>query len=170
MAWLFMDHHAKEDLVVDQFLQGMDSHELSVQVATSRCRRLETVLRIARSLEAVHEEERHHSRGRQPSSQVRFVSNECIRPPDHKELVKEVLTKISHGSQPSEREVRCRRPTPGPTRVRSADRREIQSPSSRTPSRDSRQRWSASSDRRSHSRDGPPQCFCCKCPQSLQSL
>ncbi len=71
-----MNHHAKEVLVVDQFLQGMGSHELSVQVVTSGCRRLETVLRIARSLEAVHEEERHHSHGRKPSSQARFISNE----------------------------------------------------------------------------------------------
>ena len=40
MAWPFMDHHAKEDLVVDQFLQGMDSHELSVQVTAPTCRHL----------------------------------------------------------------------------------------------------------------------------------
>ncbi len=162
MAWPFMDHHTKEDLVVDQFLQGMDSHELSVHVATSGCCRLETVIRIARSLEAVHEEEKHHSRGRKPSSQARFVSNECARSPDHKELVNEVLPQLGHGSRPHEREVCRRRPTPGPTRVRSADRREIQSPSSRTPSRDSRRGRSASSDRHSHSRDGPPQCFHCK--------
>ncbi len=162
MAWPFMDHHAKEDLMVDQFLQGMDSHELSVQVATSGCRCLETVLRIARSLEAVHEEERHHSRGRKPSSQVCSMSNERTRSPDHKELVKEVLAQLGHGSRPHEQEVRRRRPTAGPIRVRSADRKEIQSPSSHTLSRDSRRGWSASSDRRSRSRDGPRQCYRCK--------
>ncbi len=59
-------------------------------------------------------------------------------------------------------EVHCRQPTPGPTRVRSADRRKIQSSSSRTPSRDSRRGRSASSDRRSRSREGPLQCFRCK--------
>ncbi len=101
MAWSFRDHHAKEDLVIDQFLQGMDFHELSVQVATSRCRHLETVLRIARSLEAVHEEERHHSHGRKPSSQA-FVSNERARSPEPKELVKEVLAQLGHGSRPHE--------------------------------------------------------------------
>ena len=162
MAWPFMDNHAKADLVVDQFPQGMDSHQLSVQVATSGCHRLETVLLIARSLEAVHEEKRHHSHGRKPSSQARFVSNERARSPDHKELVKEVLAQLGHGSQPREREVCRRRPTPGPTRVRSADRRQIQSPSSRTPSRDSRREQSASLDRCSRSRDGPLQCFRCK--------
>ena len=162
MSWPFMDHHAKEDLVVDQFLQGMDSHELSVQVATSGCRRLETVLHIARSLEAVHKEEKHHSRGWKPSSQARFMSNERARSPDHKELVKEVLAQLGHGSRPHDREVRRRRPTPGPTWVRSADRREIQSSLSRTPSRDSRRGRSASSDRRSGSRDGSPQCYRCK--------
>ncbi len=59
IAWPFMDHY----MVVDQFLQGTDSHELSVQVVASGCHRLETILCVARSLEAVHGEERHHSRG-----------------------------------------------------------------------------------------------------------
>ncbi len=36
MALPFMDLHPKEDLVMDQFLQGMDSHELTVQVVTSK--------------------------------------------------------------------------------------------------------------------------------------
>ncbi len=134
----------------------MDSDELSVQVATSGCRHLKTMLCIAWSLEAVHGEEKHHSHGRKPSSQARFVSNERARSPDHKELVKEVSAQLGHGSRPSDREVRCRRPTPGPTRVRSADRREIQSSLSCTPSRDSHRGWSASLDRRSRSRDAPP--------------
>ncbi len=68
MAWPFMVHHTKEDMVMDQFLQGMDSHELGVQVGTSGCPCLETVLRIARSLKAVHKEEKHHSHGHNPSS------------------------------------------------------------------------------------------------------
>ena len=147
---------------MDQFLQAMDSHELSVQVATSGCRRLQTVLRVAWSLEAVHEEEKHHSHRHKPSSQAHFVSNEHARSPDHKELLKEVLAQLGHGSRPNDREVCRRRPTPGPTWVRSDDRREIQSFSSRTPSRDRRRGRSASSDRRSRSRDGLPQCFRCE--------
>ncbi len=93
------------------------------------------MLRIARSLEAVHEDEKHHSYGCKPSSQACFVSNGRARSPDHKELVKEVLAQLGHGSCPRDREVHRRWPTPGPMWVRSADRREIQSSSSRTPSR-----------------------------------
>ncbi len=72
MAWPFMDGQAKEELVVDQFLLGMDNNELSVQVAAHGHRRTEDVFR---SLEAVHEEERHASRPRKPATQARFVNN-----------------------------------------------------------------------------------------------
>ena len=54
MVWPFMDAQAKEELVVDQFLMGMESHELSVQVAAHGHHRMEDVLQVARSLEAVH--------------------------------------------------------------------------------------------------------------------
>ncbi len=37
---------------------GMDSHELNVQVAAYGHRRVDDVLWVARSLEAVHEEEK----------------------------------------------------------------------------------------------------------------
>ncbi len=39
-----MDYHAKEEMVVDQFLLGMDNHELSVQVAANGHRRMEDIL------------------------------------------------------------------------------------------------------------------------------
>ncbi len=58
MVLPFMEHHAKEYMVIDHFLQGMDNPVLIVQVAASGCHRLETMLRVAQSLEAVHEEER----------------------------------------------------------------------------------------------------------------
>ncbi len=32
MAWPLMDSLAKEELIVDQFLMGTDSHKLNVQV------------------------------------------------------------------------------------------------------------------------------------------
>ena len=35
MAWPFLDPLAREELVADQFLTGLDNHELRVQVATS---------------------------------------------------------------------------------------------------------------------------------------
>ncbi len=46
---------------MDQFLMGMESHELSVQVAAHGHRRMEDTLRVARSLEAVHEEGHTHA-------------------------------------------------------------------------------------------------------------
>ena len=58
LAWPFMDYHAKEEMVVDQFLLGMGNHELSVQVAAHGHRRMEDILRLARSLEAVQEDEK----------------------------------------------------------------------------------------------------------------
>ncbi len=61
LAWLFMDYHAKEEMVVDQFLLGMGNHELSVQVAAHGHRRMEDILRVARSLEPVQEDEKFHS-------------------------------------------------------------------------------------------------------------
>ncbi len=123
MTWPFMDHYAKEDMVVDQFLQGMDNRELSIQVAASGCR--QTVLCIQQSLEAVQKEERHHSQRHKPSSQACFMSNERARSPDHKELVKEMLAQLAHGSHPRDREVRRRQPIPGPKRVRSAARHTV---------------------------------------------
>ncbi len=60
MGWPFMDYHAKEELLMDEFLNANDNHELSVQVAGNgyHCLLLPTgtVLCIARSLEAVHKE------------------------------------------------------------------------------------------------------------------
>ncbi len=100
MAWLFMDGQAKEELVVDQFLLGMDNHELSVQVAAHGHRHTEHVLRLARSLEAVHEEERHASLPRKPAAmQARLMNN---RPPyttDTERVVQEVLAQLGHDSR-----------------------------------------------------------------------
>lgn len=75
MAWPLMDSQTKEELVIDQFLMKMENNELSMQVASHGHRRMEDVLRIARSLEAVHEEEKHASCPRQPATQTLFVNN-----------------------------------------------------------------------------------------------
>ncbi len=40
-------------MVTDQFLNGFDSHELRVQVATTGARQIEDLMRIAQSLEAM---------------------------------------------------------------------------------------------------------------------
>ncbi len=58
LAWPFMDYHTMEEMVVDQFPLGMVNHELSVQVAAHGHRCVEDMLRVARSLEAVQEEEK----------------------------------------------------------------------------------------------------------------
>ncbi len=45
----FIDYHAKEEMVEDQFLLG--TQELSVQVAAHGCRRVEDIVRVSRWLE-----------------------------------------------------------------------------------------------------------------------
>ena len=57
MAWPYLDPLAREEMVADQFLTGLDNHELCVQAATSDVRRIEDLMRITRSLEAVEGEE-----------------------------------------------------------------------------------------------------------------
>ncbi len=57
MALPFLDPLARKEMVADQFLTGLDNHELRVQVATSDVRRIEDLMRIARSLEAVEGKE-----------------------------------------------------------------------------------------------------------------
>ncbi len=89
-----MDHYVKEELIVDQFLMGMDSHELNIQVAARDHRRVDDILRVAHSLEAVRKEEKQYSQGQKPTPQARFVTKERSRSPDTDRLVKEVLAQI----------------------------------------------------------------------------
>ncbi len=70
---------------------GIDSYELNVQGAAHGHRRVEDILWVARSLEAVHEEEKQYSRGRKTTLVARFVTNELDRSPDTERLVKKVL-------------------------------------------------------------------------------
>ncbi len=160
MAWPFMDHYAKEELIVDQFLMGMDSHELNVQVAVHLHRRVDDVLRVARSLEAVHEEEKQYFRGRKPAPQAGFVTDERSRSSDTDELVKEVLAQLKRDKR-ERRDTRSRPPTPGPQSVRSTERKDTKD-ASRSPSRDYKRDRSTSNDRLSRSREGPAQCYRCK--------
>ncbi len=44
MAWPIMDSLAKDELVVDKFLMGIDGHELNIQVAAHEHRCVEDVL------------------------------------------------------------------------------------------------------------------------------
>ncbi len=94
LAWPLMDYHAKEEMVIDQFLLGMGNHELSVQVTAHGHRHMEDILRVARSLEAVQEDEKFRPRGHKPSTQARFVTDEHDHSPDTKQLVKDVLAQL----------------------------------------------------------------------------
>ena len=47
LAWPFMDYHAKEEMLVDQFLLVMGNDELNVQVAAHGHRRMEDILWVA---------------------------------------------------------------------------------------------------------------------------
>ncbi len=59
-------------MVTDQFLTGLDNHELRVQVATTCDRGIEDLMRIARSLEAVEGEETSR-RAKRGHTQTRFT-------------------------------------------------------------------------------------------------
>ncbi len=122
--------------MVDQFLLGMDNYELSMQIAAHGHRCTEDVLRLARPLEVVHEEEKHASHPRKPATQAQFVHNGHSDTTDTERVVQEVLAQMGHDSH-RHRGGRRRKPTPTPKRVHSADRGEVK-PASSMPSRDSR--------------------------------
>ncbi len=122
-AWPFMDYHAKEEMVIDQFLLGMGNHELSVQLAAHGHRRMEDILRVARSLEAAQEDEKFHPRGHKPNTQACFVADEHDQSPNTKQLVKDMLVHLIRDVK-SGQSVRKPPPTPGPRRVRSTDRKD----------------------------------------------
>ncbi len=71
-----MDCHTKEEQVVDQFLMEMNNHKLSVHVTAHGHNRIEDILHIAQSLEAVHEDEKHTPCACKPTTKAQFISNE----------------------------------------------------------------------------------------------
>ncbi len=73
MTWPYRDPLAREEMVADQFLTGLDNHELHVQAATSDVRRIEDLMRIARSLEAVEGEEMGRTRVRRGPTHAPFT-------------------------------------------------------------------------------------------------
>ncbi len=73
MAWPYLNPLAREEMVAYQFLTGLDNHELRVQAATSDVRKMEDLMRIARSLEAVEGEETGRSCTRRGPTQARFT-------------------------------------------------------------------------------------------------
>ncbi len=66
-------------MVTDQLLTRLDNHELRVQVATTGACRIEDLIRIALSLEAVEGEETGR-RARRGHTQTRFTEeSECYK-------------------------------------------------------------------------------------------
>ena len=76
MAWPLLDPIARDEMVADQFLNRLDSHELQVQVAATGIRRIEDLMRVAQSLEAIESQETAHGRQPRGSTQTRLSEEE----------------------------------------------------------------------------------------------
>ncbi len=169
MGWPYLDPLAREEMVADQFLTSLDNHELRVQAATSDVRRIEDLMRIARSLEAVEGEETRRGRVRRGPSQARFTDETDGSESEATRIADQIWAKIGSELHQS-RDPKRRPPTPGPQRVRSAERtttppvhRDASTEAKREKSKEKERGRSPSTKRnRSRSRDGPPQCYKCK--------
>ncbi len=75
MAWPLLDRTARDEMVADQFLNGLDSHKLWVQVAATGIWRIEDLMCVTRSLEAVEGQEAGHGRQWRGSTRTRFWPN-----------------------------------------------------------------------------------------------
>ncbi len=169
MAWPYLDPLAREEMVADQFLTGLDNHELRVQAATSDVRRIEDLMRIARSLEAVEGEEMGRGRMRRGPTQTRFTDETDGSESEATRIADQIWAKIGPELRQS-RDPKRRPPTPGPQRVRSAERtttpparRDASTEAKREKSKEKERGRSPSTERsRSRGRDGPLQCYKCK--------
>ena len=120
MAWPLLDPIARDEMVADQFLNGLDSHELRVQVAATGIQRIEDLMRVARSLEAVENQEAGHGRPHRGPTQARFSEIEGSET-EATWIVDQILAKLGPELRQS-RNPKRRPPTPGPQRVRSMER------------------------------------------------
>ncbi len=121
MAWPYLDPLAREEMVADQFLTGLDNHELRVQTATSDVRRIEDLMRLARSLEAVEGEEMGRSRTRRGPIQARFTDETEGSESEATHIADQIWAKIGPELRQS-RDPKHRPPTSGPQQVRSVER------------------------------------------------
>ncbi len=170
MAWLFLDPIVIDQMVADQFLNGLDSHELRVQVAATGIWHIEDLMRMARSLEAVENQEAGHGRPRRGSNQARFSEGEGPETETDR-IVDQLLAQLGPELRQS-RDLKRRPPTPrAPMREKSGAGSVSRSRCPKEPSKNKgpekageRNRGrSPSTDRsRSRNRDGPPQCYKCK--------
>ncbi len=168
MAWPLLDPITRDEMVADQFLNGLDSHELRVQVAATGIRQIEDLMRVARSLEVVENQEAGHGRSCRGSTQTRFSEGEGSET-EATRIVDQILAKLGPELRQS-RDPKRRPSTPGPQRVRSVER-EVSPASPKESSKNKgpektgerNQGRSSSTDRsRSRNREGPPQSYKCK--------
>ncbi len=169
MVWPYLDPLAREEMVADQFLTGLDNHELRVQAATSDVRRIEDLMRIAHSLKAVEGEEMGRSHTRRGLTQARFTEDTEGSESEAVHIADQIWAKIGPELRQS-RDPKRRPPTPGPQRVRSAERTATP-PARKDASTEAKHEKSKEKERgrspstetsRSRDRDGPPQCYKCK--------
>ncbi len=106
--------------MADQFLNSLDSHELRVQVAVTGIQRIEDLMRVARSLEAVENQEAGHGRQRWGSNQTRFSEGEGSET-ETTRIVDQLLARLGPELRQS-RDPKRRPPTPGPQHVTSVER------------------------------------------------
>ena len=109
MAWPLLDPIARDEMVADHFLNGLNSHELRVQVAATGIRRIKDLMRVACSLEAVENQEVGHGRTHRGATQARFSEGE-----GSKTEATWIVDQI--------RDPKRRPPTPGPQCIRSVER------------------------------------------------
>ena len=110
MVWPLLDLIARDEMVADQFLNGLDSHELCVQVAATGIRRIEDLMHVARSLEAVENQEAGHGRPRWGSTQAQFSEGEGSET-EATWIVDQILARLGPELRQS-RDPKRRSPTP----------------------------------------------------------
>ncbi len=115
-----MDPIARDEMVADQFLNGLDSHELRVQVAATGIRCIEDLMHVARSLEAVENQEVGQGRPRRGSMQARFSEGKGSET-EAMPIVDQILARLGPELRQSRDPKRCP-PTPGLQHVRSVER------------------------------------------------
>ncbi len=120
MVWPLLEPIARDEMLPNQFLNGFDSHELRVQVAATGIRRIEDLMHVARSLEAMENQETGHGRQRRGSAQTRFTEEEGPKT-EATQIVDQILARLGAKLRQS-RDPKRRPSTPGPQRVRSVDR------------------------------------------------
>ena len=112
MAWPLLDPIARDEMVADQFLNGLDSHELCIQVAATGIQHIEDLMWVARSLETVENQEAGHGRSCRGPNQARFSEGEGPET-EMDRIVDQLLARLGPELRQS-RVPKRQPPTPGP--------------------------------------------------------